>query len=266
MKITLIGAGNLATNIGLALHSAGHIIVQVYSRQLANASCLSSRLGATAIDQLDKVNDLADIYIFSLKDSVLQSAIEKVCKHNTNKVFLHTAGSMNMQLFEGYATCFGVLYPMQTFSKDRPVDFKSIPCFIEASDSKTLECIQSLALSVSEKVYMLSSHDRKYLHLSAVFACNFVNHCYEIAAEILHQHDIPFEVLQPLIDETARKIHMLSPRDAQTGPAVRYDKNVIEAQRKLLADSPLWQEIYERMSASIHRTAITNKPNRYDKL
>ena len=113
---------------------------------------------------------------------------------------------------------------------------------------------------------MLSSHDRKYLHLSAVFACNFVNHCYEIAAEILHQHDIPFEVLQPLIDETARKIHMLSPRVAQTGPAVRYDKNVIEAQLNLLADSPLWQEIYERMSESIHRTAITNKPNHYDKL
>ena len=178
-------------------------------------------MGATAIDQLDKVNDLADIYIFSLKDSVLQSAIEKVCKHNTNKVFLHTAGSMNMQLFEGYATRFGVLYPMQTFSKNRPVDFKSIPCFIEASNSKTLECIRSLALSISEKVYILSSHDRKYLHLSAVFACNFVNHCYEIAAGILHQHDIPFEVLQPLIDETARKIHMLSPRDAQTGPAVR---------------------------------------------
>ena len=264
MKITLVGSGNLATNIGVALKNAGHQIVQVYSRQLVNAVSLASRLEATAVDQLSEVNDDADIYILSVKDSVLQEVIATVCKSKSNKIFLHTAGSMPMELFEGSAARYGVLYPMQTFSKERIVDFGLIPCFIEACSNSVLEQIKTLALSISSKVYVLSSTDRKYLHLAAVFACNFVNHCYEISSELLAKHGVPFDALLPLIDETARKVHELSPVVAQTGPAVRYDENVMRNHKKLLTASPKWQKIYEMMSDSIHQTAIINDKNKYD--
>lgn len=264
MKITLVGSGNLATNIGVALKNAGHQIVQVYSRQLVNAVSLASRLEATAVDQLSEVNDDADIYILSVKDSVLQEVIATVCKSKSNKIFLHTAGSMPMKLFEGSAARYGVLYPMQTFSKERIVDFGLIPCFIEACSNSVLEQIKTLALSISSKVYVLSSTDRKYLHLAAVFACNFVNHCYEISSELLAKHGVPFDALLPLIDETARKVHELSPAVAQTGPAVRYDGNVMGNHKKLLTAFPRWQKVYDMMSDSIHQTAIINDKNKYD--
>ena len=115
--------------------------------------------------------------------------------------------------------------------------------------------LTTLAQSVTRRVYPLSTADRKYLHLSAVWACNFVNHCYDIAAGILAAHHLPFDVMLPLIDETARKVHSLSPHDAQTGPAVRYDENVIAAQSALMADDPELQQLYELLSKSIHRQA-----------
>ena len=142
----------------------------------------------------------------------------------------------------------GVLYPMQTFSKVRPVDFSEVSVFIEsATDSALLE---SLAQSISRHVYHLDSEGRKHLHLAAVFACNFTNHCYDLSASLLQRYGIPFEVMLPLIDETARKVHNLTPREAQTGPAVRYDTSVIERQEALLTGSE--RDIYRLMSQSIH--------------
>jgi predicted short-subunit dehydrogenase-like oxidoreductase (DUF2520 family) len=107
---------------------------------------------------------------------------------------------MPMTVFEGHARRYGVFYPMQTFSKERQVDFSSIPTFIEASDAATLELVHTLASSITQRVYELSTEDRKYLHLSAVFACNFANHCYAMSAELLEKHGLPFDVMLPLID------------------------------------------------------------------
>ena len=163
---------------------------------------------------------------------------------------------MPMTVFEGYADRYGVLYPMQSFSKERRVDFAGIPVFIEGADP----LIRQLAESISRRVYPLSTADRKYLHLAAVFACNFANHCYALAADVLERHGLPFDVLLPLIDETARKVHELHPLDAQTGPAVRYDENVINMQAALLSD-PAVRELYERLSLSIHQKATS-----YDQL
>ena len=142
---------------------------------------------------------------------------------------------------------------MQTFSKQRIVDFSCIPCFIEANDEKTETAAYTLAGDISNRVYGMDSDARRYLHLAAVFACNFVNHCYALSADILESHGIPFDVMLPLIDETALKVHGMSPQDAQTGPAVRYDENVLRKQSQLLRDNPLVKEIYDRMSLSIHK-------------
>ena len=154
-----------------------------------------------------------------------------------------------MDLFKGCCTHYGVLYPMQTFSKEREVDFHQIPLFIEASDAESLQQIRVLADSVSQHVYELSTADRRYLHLAAVFACNFANHCYTLAADVLAQKGLPFDVMLPLVDETARKVHELHPVEAQTGPAVRGDQNVLAAQSALL-DGRL-RTIYNIMSDSI---------------
>ena len=169
------------------------------------------------------------------------------------------AGSIPMSMFRGMALHYGVLYPMQTFSKQREVDFLKIPCFVEANDEFALRQIGDLAHQVSQRVYQLSSEDRRYLHLSAVFACNFVNHCYAISQDILQERGIPFDVMLPLIDETAAKVHELSPMDAQTGPAVRYDTNVIRAQGALLKANPIVKDIYDRMSMSIHQMQNSKK-------
>lgn len=257
MKIVLIGAGNLATHLGKALYAAGHDMVQVFSRTMQSAEPLASLLDAEPLTDMAQVRDDADVYIFSVKDSALEQLISQLCG-GEKKVFLHTAGSMPMSVFRGKAQHYGVLYPMQTFSKQREVDFSIIPCFIEANDEFALKQIEGLAGQISHRVYQLSSEDRKYLHLSAVFACNFANHCYAASQELLQQHGIPFDVMLPLIDETAAKVHGMTPKEAQTGPAVRYDENVIGKQIQLLENQPYFQKIYDCMSKSIHELESEN--------
>ena len=257
MKIVLIGAGNLATHLGKALHAAGHDMVQVFSRTMQSAEPLASLLDAEPLTDMAQVRDDADVYIFSVKDSALEQLISRLCG-GEKKVFLHTAGSMPMSVFWGKALHYGVLYPMQTFSKQREVDFSIIPCFIEANDEFAQKQIEGLAVQISHRVYQLSSEDRRYLHLSAVFACNFANHCYAVSQELLQQHGIPFDVMLPLIDETAAKVHGMTPKDAQTGPAVRYDENVIGKQIQLLENQPYFQKIYDCMSKSIHELESEN--------
>lgn len=257
MKIVLIGAGNLSTHLGKALHAAGHDMVQVFSRTMQSAETLASLLDAEPLTDMAQVRDDADVYIFSVKDSALEQLISQLCG-GEKKVFLHTAGSMPMSVFREKALHYGVLYPMQTFSKQREVDFSIIPCFIEANDEFALKQIEGLAGQISHRVYQLSSEDRKYLHLSAVFACNFANHCYAASQELLQQHGIPFDVMLPLIDETAAKVHGMTPKEAQTGPAVRYDENVIGKQIRLLENQPYFQKIYDCMSKSIHELESEN--------
>lgn len=257
MKIVFVGAGRLAVNLGRSLFEAGHDIVQVYSRSIGSAAEMAAVVGGVPTDDINKLSSVADVYIIAVTDAAMPDLIPLVCKGREQKVFVHTAGSMPMEVFGGMALHYGVLYPMQSFSKEREVDMEEVPCFIEASDDYASGVIEQLASSVSRRVSFLSSADRRYLHLAAVFACNFVNHCYAISSEILAEHGIPFDVMFPLIDETARKVHRMEPAKAQTGPAVRYDENVIRSQSMLLRGNPLVKDIYERMSMSIHRKAVS---------
>lgn len=252
MKIVLIGAGNLATHLGRALLEAGHDILQVYSRTAESASTLSTLVGGAPVTDIKQVRGDADVYVLAIRDSVLPDLIPQLCEGKMDKVFVHTAGSVHMDIFRGMALHYGVLYPMQTFTKAREVDFSEIPCFVEGNDTLAQEVISVLAHSVSPKVYMLSSEERRFLHLAAVFACNFTNHCYDISSEILAKHGIPFSVMLPLIDETAAKVHELSPRESQTGPALRFDEGIIREQSMLLRDNPLLRDLYERLSLNVN--------------
>ena len=252
MRVVFIGAGNLATRLSLEMKRAGITIDQVYSQTEANAKVLAAKLGALWTNSLDEIVEDADIYIFSLKDSALCDVINRMKPNNA--LWVHTAGSIPISVFAGYSNRFGVIYPLQTFSKEREVDLKSVPFFLEASNSDDAKILSMLAGAISQDVRFLSSEKRSKLHLAAVFACNFVNHIYSLAGYILADVDIPFDVLLPLIDETAKKIHLMSPSQAQTGPAIRYDQNVINRHLSML-DDPDMKDIYSLISNSIHKEA-----------
>ena len=252
MKIVFIGAGNLATRLSLAMQRVGMQIGQVYSHTEASARQLATRLGCPWTNDLSALQEDGDLYVFSLKDTVLSDVISKV-KPN-NGMWVHTAGSMSMSVFEGYAQRFGVLYPLQTFSKGRNVNFDVIPIFLEANTDKNADYLKNIASALSENVRFMSSEKRRSLHLAAVFACNFTNHIYTLSYKLLENESIPADVLLPLIDETVSKIHSMPPAAAQPGPAIRYDENVINKHLAML-DDPDMQAIYRLLSQSIHKEA-----------
>lgn len=251
-KIVFIGSGNLATHLSQALQSKGHEIVQVYSHTMANAKLLADKLHCNATDTLDDVVYDADYYILALKDSVLREVAERVCKGREQSMFIHTAGSMPLDVFNGIAENYGVLWLVQTFSKNRPVDLHDIPCFIEGNNSASYNMVESIAKEVSTKVFNTDSIKRKKIHLAAVLSSNLANHCYRLAERVLQDEGVDFSILSPLIMETAKKVSEMSPRDAQTGPMVRYDQNVMAMQKSLIHDE-ITRQIYELMAESIHR-------------
>jgi predicted short-subunit dehydrogenase-like oxidoreductase (DUF2520 family) len=237
MKIVLIGRGRLATNLEHALLSAGHEVASINSRTLE----------ALPLE--------ADVYIVAVKDAALADVIRAATKGRESQLFVHTAGSMPMDIFKGLTVHYGVFYPMQTFSKERLVDFNDISVFLETNDTVSMERLKMLSTTLTTHIYELDSEGRKHLHLAAVFACNFVNHCYALSAEVLAAKGLPFSVMLPLVDETAQKVHELSPREAQTGPAVRGDQNVMQMQANMLAGNPAVKQIYEALSNDIQRLA-----------
>jgi predicted short-subunit dehydrogenase-like oxidoreductase (DUF2520 family) len=187
----------------------------------------------------------------ALKDSAFEEVLPQI--NFQNKLLVHCSGSMPLSCLENYSENIGVFYPLQTFSKDREVDFAEIPVFVEANSPENEKKLVQMAEKISGRASVLNSEKRLNLHISAVFACNFVNHFYTIAAEVLKSKEIPFEVLNPLILETARKVQNLEPVLAQTGPAVRFDENVISKHLDALQEFPEFQKLYELVSESIYK-------------
>jgi predicted short-subunit dehydrogenase-like oxidoreductase (DUF2520 family) len=251
MSIVIIGSGNLATHLSLALKATGKDITQVFSQTEEHAKELAEKLGCNYTSNIDEIDENAAIYILSVKDDAISEIAASICQNHPHAVFIHTAGSVPMDVFKRFAKHYGVLYPMQTFSKHRQVDFRPIPCFIEGSDEQTLQLIRYLAESISDKVVLANSEKRKKLHLAAVLACNLTNHCYRLAERVLQEENIDWQLFLPLIDETAKKVAIMSPKDAQTGPMVRYDVNVMNRQIELLHDERT-RQIYRLMAESIH--------------
>ncbi len=245
--IVLVGAGNLATNLGLALKQAGFPILQVYSRSEGAASALAGRLGCEATVSLQDLRPDAELYITALKDSALESRLPEILHGREERFWVHTAGSLPLSLWERVPGVkrYGVFYPMQTFSKARRVDFRSIPILLEANALAQMNLLREIASTLSGNVREATSRQRQAIHMAGVFACNL----------LLAAQGLPFELLQPLIDETARKVHELAPQEAQTGPAIRYDENVIGKHLEALSHEPEMQTLYRLLSQSIHEAA-----------
>lgn len=252
MKVVIVGSGNVATHLSLAMASLEGIeICQVYSPTEAHAEILAERLNCDFVTDPTQIRKDADVYLFALKDQALETVIRAVPANNG--LWLHTSGSMPMQVFAGYTERYGVLYPLQTFSKSKEISFQGIPLFIECHREEDKNFLEDLARRLSGKVCELSSEKRRSLHLAAVFACNFTNHIYALAEEILAKEGLSRDYLFPLIDETAAKVHELPAQEAQTGPAIRYDENIINKHLGMLADDPDVQTLYRLLSQSIHK-------------
>ncbi len=257
VRISLIGAGNLATRLGIALKAAGHDFVQVYSRTEASAQTLAKLLGAEAVMRPEALHSDASLYICALKDDALPEILNKV--DVGNGILVHTAGSLPLDVLKPFAVKTGVFYPLQTFNKGREVDFKTIPVFVESTHKVVLYILKQLAMDLGSEVYEITSEQRLKLHLSAVFACNFVNYLYSVSNDLLAEQNLPFEVLKPLILETAAKVQTRSPADVQTGPAVRFDRKVMDKHLALLEKHPTWKTLYKDLSLGIHQQSKSSQ-------
>lgn len=264
-SVVFVGAGNVAVHLAPALIPGGYRIVQIYSRTEKSAQPLARRLDCPYTTDLSQVVREAGLYIVSVKDSALEDVVCRLSRYgNPDALYLHTAGSMPMDVWKGKVRRYGVLYPMQTFSKEREVDFSTVPFFIETAFREDAPYLKGIAEKLGSKAYEASSGQRKYLHIAAVFACNFTNHMYAICKHLLDSNGLPFESMLPLIDETARKVHELSPIEAQTGPARRNDRNVIGRHLDMLEQEPELATLYELISRDINSYELKNKEN--DKL
>lgn len=251
MKIVLVGAGNVASCMAEALKNAGHVIECIFSRTEEHARTLAETVGSRFVTDLKQLPE-ADAFIVMLRDDALLQNAADIVRPHPDSLFLHTSGSVPISLWrDAGARRYGVMYPLQTFSRGKHIDWSSVPLFVEADSADDETVVRNLALTLSPKVVALDSAQRCRMHLAAVFACNFSNRMYAICEALMKECNVPFEYMIPLISETASKAAMMSPKDAQTGPAVRGDERVMAMHREALENCPAWREIYKLVSEDI---------------
>ncbi len=247
INIVILGGGNVAYHLTNALLQNSAVnVVQVYNRSLEKIDCFKNITLIT--NNLSELKE-ADIYILAVSDNVISELSSTL--NLKNKLVVHTSGSMALDELKSTSKK-GVFYLLQSFSKERGIDFSTVPICIEAETDEDLHLLETLAKSMSKNCYRINSNQRKSLHAAAVFVNNFVNHLYHIGHEICEQNKVPFEILLPLILETANKITTLSPHEAQTGPAKRSDTKTIEKHTAMLTKNQ--QEIYALLTKSIYNT------------
>lgn len=247
IKIVILGGGNVAFHLTSTFLKIKEVmVVQVYNRNLDTIAHLKSKTAIT--NNLSELKD-ADIYIISVSDDAISETSSKL--NFKKKLVVHTSGSIAMSGLLSNSNK-GVFYPLQSFSKNSKVDFSTVPICIEAEKNKDLILLEKIGNLVSNHIYFINSEQRKQLHVAAVFVNNFVNHLYKLGNDICNKNNVPFDILQPLIKETAKKITNLSPFEAQTGPAKRNDNKTIEKHKAMLTNNQ--QEIYTLLTKSIYKT------------
>jgi predicted short-subunit dehydrogenase-like oxidoreductase (DUF2520 family) len=245
IKVSIIGSGNIAQHLMKAFAKSGNVdLLQVFSRKPETVSHLISPDKIT-----DNFNALAqaDLYIIAVTDSAIAGVSQQL--PFTGRLVAHTSGSLPADALDS-RNRRGVFYPLQTFTKNKDVDFKMIPICLESENKSDYEVLEEVAKAISGNIFPIDSTQRKALHVAAVFVNNFTNHLYKIANDICTENNVPFDILKPLIAETADKVMVLSPKEAQTGPAKRNDTNTIDAHLAFLSNGNL-QPIYKILTQSI---------------
>ena len=253
IRIVIIGAGNVATNLAKVFKSKLSADIHIHNRTENSAKQLADKLQTTYSFDINELPVEADLYVISVSDDVISELCQNaVLKEKiNNKLVVHTAGSISSEVLNELSANYGVFYPLQTFSKFKQIDFKSIPLCLEANSGFNYNTLSKYAFQISEDVRKISSEQRKHIHLAAVFANNFSNRMFSIAEKLLKEQDIDFDILIPLINETVDKIQKKSPNKVQTGPAIRNDEEVLNKHSELLKEHPDLQKIYSLVSENI---------------
>ncbi|MCK9204070.1 MAG: DUF2520 domain-containing protein [Bacteroidales bacterium] len=248
-NVVFIGAGRLATHLAVALTKRNVAVIQVYNWTPERGKKLAKRIGAEYISDLAKITPKADLYVFAVTDSVLPELTQKI--RLKDKLVVHTSGSLDMKILESVSSRQGVFYPLQTFTGKKAIPFRNIPICIEAATTSDVDLLDRMARLLTDQVYVINSEKRKWLHMTAVFAGNFSNFMYTIAANLLREKKLPFDLVKPLIKQVALNAQHDDLFSLQTGPAVREDSNVLDQHRILLSVYPRYLEIYQLISNNI---------------
>lgn len=252
MDVSFIGSGNLAWHLAPALDNAGYVVREVYSRNPKHAEALTGRLYQADVKaSLDFSTSKSSLFIIATTDDAIQEVAMKIVLPD-EATLIHCSGNQPLSILQFAAAAHtGVLYPLQTFSQSKRVDFQSIPIFVESSAPESEKQLMVMAKAISQKVRKITSEERKALHVAAVFASNFPNHMLAIAKSILKSNSLEFELLKPLIQETIAKSLTLGPEASQTGPAVRGDLEVLDRHMEFLRENEQVAEIYRVISQHI---------------
>jgi predicted short-subunit dehydrogenase-like oxidoreductase (DUF2520 family) len=250
-KIGIAGSGNLAWHMSQDLEKAGHMIPVIYSRNSEHAVVLASQLYDTqVIEEPDFSNFDIDLLIIAVADDAI-SFLSQQLVVSDDTIVVHTSGSVPMESLSHLMHNYGVFYPLQTFTKEKAVEFKDVPICIESSAANVHELLYALGKSLGCKMVVMDSEQRRYLHLAAVFANNFTNHMLFQAKAILDAEGIDFNLLKPLAKETIEKAFFMMPELAQTGPARRNDLRTMDAHLEKLKGNPELSALYKQISKSI---------------
>ena len=255
-NVVIIGAGNLATHLALALHRKGINVIQILNRTRSAGEKLARRVRAGFNDDFSAADFRADLFILAVSDSAIGEVADRL--RLEDQLLVHTSGSVDMSVLAGASSGIGVFYPLQTFSKEQRINFSNIPVCIEANTRENEDKLLQLARLISTKVQLLSSPQRKVLHMTAVFAGNFSSFMYTIAEDLLKKHGIPFSLLKPLIMQTAANAKHEDVFSRQTGPAVRGDTRILDEHLEMLAKHGVYMEIYDLISKSIIKHKQSN--------
>ena len=248
----MIGAGNLACHLTKALVDSGFRLIQVFSSSYESAFSLADLYAVSHTTTPDSVSRDADLYFICLKDNAVHPFLERA--KLKNKFLIHCSGGLSLELLTAFTENAGVLYPLQTFTKSRPVNFREVPVFLEYSTGHVKETMMEIAGRLSDNVFFANGNQRAILHIAAVFSGNFVNHLYSIADSLLEENQMDFQYLWPLMKETLSKALTVKPLAAQTGPAVRNDQEVIAKHLTALKGHSDLQSIYSLISEHIHKS------------
>jgi len=242
-NIAIVGSGNAAYHFASAFQQLHDVSVTIYSRSKDKGVELASLTKAKTGLLHDLSSVQHDIVLLAVSDQSINSVSELASK---NSLVLHCSGATSLSTIK--QKCAGVLYPLQTMSKSKAVDFSAVPILIESNSEQHKQLLENLAKKLSNNVLWMSSEKRLKVHLAAVFACNFSNFMMASAQRFLAKEQIPFELLHTLIAETSAKAMAIGPEAAQTGPALRGDKNVLLTHESLLEDDPELLHIYQIIS------------------
>ncbi len=249
MDIVIIGSGNVASVLGRKFKAAGHHIVQVYSRNASVASKLAYEWDTESTNYKSLINNNADVYLIAVSDDAIADVVDNL--RLPRKVVAHTAASVPKEVLKDVTNHYGVFYPLQSLRKEM-IDLPEVPIFFDGSDELAKTKLEALAHSISDEKVMEASDDQRLkLHIAAVIVSNFTNHLYTLAEEYCKKEGLDFKQLLPLIEETAFRVEDISPRQAQTGPAIRHDKETIEKHLALLKEHPQLKNIYLLLTESI---------------